>query len=215
MRSRSGKVRLKATAEELRSANVLLDDVPPARRLELAAIFGNARPVEVEVGPGKGAFLLRRATRRPELNLLGVEWVRNYAWYAADRARRAGRGNVRLLCADAQLAFASCLPQRSVQRIHVYIPDPWPKVRHHRRRLVTTAFLDAARRALCLGGWLGIVTDHEGYFRQMRMALAAAVGLAPVRFLPQSQDWLVGSNFERKYAAGGRAFHAAAAIRWQ
>jgi len=213
MRSRGGNVRIKASRQELLAANVLLEESLARSGLDLPALFGNGLPAEIEIGPGKGAFLLERAAERPELNLLGLEWLRSYAWYAADRARRAGLSNVRLLCADAAAVFRSALPAGSVQRVHVYFPDPWPKRKHRRRRLLTAPFLSEVRRALRLGGWLGVVTDHAEYFRFIRGALTAVPGLAEIPFQSCSAGSLTASNFERKYAAGGRPFFAVAAIR--
>ena len=215
MRSQSGKVRLKATPDELRDTGILLDDSIADAPVDLPALFGNPRPAEIEIGPGKGAFLFRRARQRPEMNLLGVEWVPNYAWYVADRARRAGLDNIRMLCADAEALFKDCLADRSVQRVHIYFPDPWPKRKHWRRRLVKVPFLEQVRRVLRMGGWLSLVTDHEGYFRQMQKALAATEGLAVQEFSNSDGPWLVNSNFERKYAAEGKSFHATAALRYR
>ena len=215
MKSRPGKVRLKTTPAELRAAGVLLELPRAGVRLDLAALFGNARPVEIEVGPGKGAFLLRRAAERPETNLLGVEWIRSYAAYAADRAYRAGAANIRVLCADAGEVFRSHLPARSAWRVHIYFPDPWPKRRHRRRRLIGAAFMRDACRALRIGGWLGVVTDDAEYFRQIRQALWATGGLAEVSFAPERSGALAGSNFANKYAACGKDFQAVAAIRYR
>ncbi|HET6428550.1 MAG TPA: tRNA (guanosine(46)-N7)-methyltransferase TrmB [Phycisphaerae bacterium] len=213
MRSRSGKVHLKATPEELRRCGILLEDLPPGRPFDPQAPFGNRRPVEIEIGTGKGAFLLRRAQQRPEINFLGIEWVPNYACYVADRARRAGLANVRLLRADAETLFKASLPDRSALRIHIYFPDPWPKRKHWSRRLVKVPFLADVRRVLQWGGQLALVTDHEGYFRQIRMALELTDGLVVQEFISLEPSWLVGTNFERKYAAAGKRFFATAAMR--
>jgi tRNA (guanine-N7-)-methyltransferase len=217
MRSRSGKVRrLGVTPQELLQSRFLLDSSLIEKPLDFPAIFGNALPVELEIGSGKGSFLLRRASQRPEINLLGVEWVQKYALYGADRARRAGLGNVKLVCADAAGLFKTSLPDRSLWRVHIYFPDPWPKKKHHRRRLIQPEFLRHVRRVLKLGGWLGIVTDHADYFRQISSALSAVRGLVPVPFHSQTQDGqLVGTNFERKYSAGGKPFYRLAALRYR
>jgi len=185
--------------------------------LDLARLFGNRRPVEVEVGSGKGAFLLARASLRPEVNLLGIEWLEGYAAYAADRAYRASLENVRVLCADAAEVFRSALPAGCVSRVHIYFPDPWPKRRHRRRRLVQVPFLSDVRRVLRPGGWVGIVTDHEEYFEHIRRVLHRCAGLTVVRFGPGpggSAEWLVGSNFERKYRTAGKRLYAVAALRY-
>ncbi len=198
------------------TSGVLLEGLPASVPLDLPAIFGNGRPVELEIGSGKGTFLLARATAQPELNFLGIERAKAYCAYAADRAHRAGLTNVHLLCADAGDLVRSRLAERSVWRMHIYFPDPWPKRRHHRRRLIQPTFLAAARRCLAIGGQLIIVTDHLDYYRRIQAVLAGTEGLAAVP-LPRMSDKdgeLVGSNFERKYIAQGRPFYGAARMRY-
>jgi tRNA (guanine-N7-)-methyltransferase len=180
-------------------------------------LFANTRPVEVEVGTGKGAFLLARAAARPDLNFIGIEWARSYCLYAADRVRRAGLTNVRMVRADAAKFFARCLPPRSLLRVHIFFPDPWPKRRHHRRRLIQRDFLADVHRALRLGGQLLIVTDHLDYFDHVRRALHTVPGFAVVPF-PQMADRsgeVVGTNFERKYITQGRAFYRLARLAYE
>lgn len=199
------------------TAGILLEGLPVSAPLDLPAIFGNTHPVELEIGSGKGTFLLARAAARPELNFLGIEWAKGYGTYAADRVRRAGLTNVRLLCADAADCVQRRLAERSLWRIHVYFPDPWPKRRHHRRRLLQPAFLAAARRCLVVGGQLVIVTDHLDYYRHIQALLAGAEGLAvvPLPRMSDKEGELVGSNFERKYIAQGRPFYAEARMRYR
>jgi tRNA (guanine-N7-)-methyltransferase len=216
MTSRAGKVHLKCTPDQLRATGILLDDAVAKASLDLPAIFGNNHPVEIEIGPGKGSFLLRRATARPEINFLAVEWARQYALYVADRALRAGLGNVRALCADAE-AFIRQVTDQSLLRMHIYFPDPWPKRKHLRRRLLKPAFLRQARRCLRIGGWLGMVTDHEDYARQIHLALSVIEDMAVIPFFTPTggEGAVVGTNFENKYAADGKRFHAFAALRYR
>ena len=216
MRSRAGKVRLKSTPAELRAAGLLLDEALATTPIDLAGLFGNDRPVEAEIGPGKGTFVLRRAARRAEINFLGIEWVRSYACYVADRARRAGVSNVRVLCADAETVFRSALPDRCLWRVHIYFPDPWPKRRHLRRRLVKPPFVHDLRRVLKPGGWVGIITDSRDYFWQIRRGFSGQPGLAevPFRAAPLGGAAAVGTNFEVKYTARGRTLYTTAAIRY-
>ena len=123
---------------------------------------------------------------------------------------------MRMLVADAAGCFKICLQPRSLLRVHIYFPDPWPKRRHRRRRLIQPAFIDDARRTLILGGELIIVTDHAEYFRQIQGVLAWSAGLAaiPPPASGGGHGELVGTNFERKYAAQGRPFHAIARMRY-
>jgi len=198
------------------AASVLIDPSLDGRPLDFTPIFGNGHPVEVEIGTGKGTFLLARARARPEVNFLGIEWARQYCLYAADRFRRAGLTNVAMLRDDAGPLFRNRIPARSILRVHIYFPDPWPKRRHHRRRLIQPSFIQSVRNALLPGGQLLIVTDHLDYFQQIQAVLDCVKGLARIPF-PQMADTdgqLVGTNFERKYIAQGRAFYPLARMRY-
>ncbi|MFA6133278.1 MAG: tRNA (guanosine(46)-N7)-methyltransferase TrmB [Phycisphaerae bacterium] len=203
-------------SERLDGSGVLLDEAVARGPVDLAAMFGNDHPVEIEIGTGKGTFLAARAAARPEINFLGIEWARAYCLYAADRFRRAGLANVRMLHTDAGEFFPASLADESLLRIHVYFPDPWPKRRHHRRRLIQPPFLAQARRTLRIGGQLVVVTDHLDYFFQMQRVLLEAPGFVSVP-MPKMSDRdgeLVGTNFERKYIAQGRPFYSAALMKY-
>jgi len=215
MRSRPGKVRLKTPPDVLRAAHVLLPDAPPRHRVDLPTLFGNRRPVEVEIGPGKGAFLLARARHRPEINFLAIDWVARHAAYVADRAYRAGLSNVRALCADAADLFSTGLTNRSAWRVHIYFPDPWPKRRHWRRRLIQPAFAANLRRVLRLGGIAAVASDDAPYFRRIRWILSAVPGLVEVPFAQVAPGLLVGSNFEIKRLRVGAAARGMALMRYR
>lgn len=184
-------------------------------------------PFELEIGSGKGTFVLEEGVRRPDVNFLGVEWAREFYLYAADRVRRRSLANVRLLNADATEFLHWRMPSGIVGVIHLYFSDPWPKVRHHKRRVVQDRFLADAHRALAAGGELRIVTDHDEYWAWMEDHFARwcgdgapGPGAGPGRFdrVPfedahrpggAGEGELVGTNFERKYKREGRPFHAA------
>lgn len=184
------------------------------------------RPLEIEVGSGKGTFLVQEAGRHAS-NFLGIEWAREYAEYAADRVRRHGLTNVRILHTDAGEFLHWRTPDAIASVIHLYFPDPWPKARHHRRRMFQDRFLCDARRVLVPGGELRVVTDHEGYWEWMQEHAAPWLraiegahadgpggpgGFERREFnAPESAaagGELVGTNFERKYRREGRPFHA-------
>ncbi len=197
-------------------SGVLLDDAVIEQPVDFRAMFGNDRPVEIEIGSGKGTFLLARAPGREDLNFLGIEYARSYAVYTADRIRRRGLENVRMLAADAVPFIRECVPDESVWRVHIYFPDPWPKRRHHRRRSIQRPFVEQLTRVLRPGGQLLVVTDHLGYFQQIRRVLTDAPRLASIPFPSMSAEdgEIVGTNFERKYIAQGRAFYQTARLRY-
>ena len=195
-----------------------VDNLP--RPLVWRDLFGNDNPVELEIGSGKGTFLTEQATSRPEVNFFGIEWARWFWRYASDRLRRHGCLNARTVRAEAGFFLLEFVPPESISVLHIYFPDPWPKARHHKRRLVQEKFVPLMVRVLRPGGRVQIVTDHKGYFEEhieptMR-GPAVAAGLTVVDYnRPGSagEGEFVGTNFERKYAREGRPFHAIAAVR--
>jgi tRNA (guanine-N7-)-methyltransferase len=179
-------------------------------------LFTNDHPVELEIGSGKGTFLIEQARSRPEVNFFGVEWA-NWFWrYASDRLRRAGLTNVRTVRAEAMFFLREHVPDASLSVLHVYFPDPWPKKRHHKRRLIQPPFIEQARRVLQPGGRLQVVTDHQDYFEENIDPAIRASALQIVEYnRPGSaaEGEFVGTNFERKYRRQGRPFFAVAATK--
>ncbi|NLF31083.1 MAG: tRNA (guanosine(46)-N7)-methyltransferase TrmB [Planctomycetes bacterium] len=186
--------------------------------VDFAVLFGNSRPVELEIGSGKGTFLVHRAKARPEVNFLGIEWANQYCRLAADRMARWGLGNVRMLRADAAAFVQKRIADNSLQRVHIYFPDPWPKTRHRKRRIIQPPFVELIYRKLCIGGQLAVVTDHRDYARQMAWVIFGQRGFATVPF-PRTHGAgageVVGTNFERKYIAQGRRFFSLAVMKWR
>ena len=105
-------------------------------KIDFVRIFGRAGPVHIEIGTGKGTFLLNQARAQPGDNFLGIEWARKYYRYAVDRIGRWGLTNVRIIRTDAATFLADFIPDDSVECFHIYFPDPWPKKRHHKRRFI-------------------------------------------------------------------------------
>lgn len=176
--------------------------------LDWQALFGNGHPVEIEVGFGKGLFLLNQSRRRPETNFLGIEIERKYALLTADRLARRGAANVRLACTDALWLLRERVPAESVAAVHVYFPDPWWKKRHHKRRLFTTEFATQCARVLQPGGRLHFVSDVAEYFAETHAMLAGSGAWTAIMWpepadARDEDDYL--TNFERKYRREGRA----------
>ena len=168
-----------------------------------SGIFGRPGPVHIEIGTGKGGFLLNEAENQPDANFLGIEWARKYYRYAVDRIGRWGLKNVRIIRTDAVQFVTEFVPDSSVDCFHVYFPDPWPKKRHHKRRFFCVENLKHILRVLKTGGELKIATDHAEYFDVIKKLIAAENNrLEEIEFTrPAGADvgeW-VGTNFERKY----------------
>ncbi len=168
-----------------------------------SGIFGRPGPIHIEIGTGKGGFLLNEAKSRPDANFLGIEWARKYYRYTVDRIGRWGLTNVRIIRTDAVHFLSEFIPYSSVDCFHVYFPDPWPKKRHHKRRLFCAGNLKHILRGLKTGGELKIVTDHAEYFDAIKKLIAAENNrLEETEFTrpagAEVGEW-VGTNFERKY----------------
>lgn len=203
-------------AEQLGSLPDNALDNPEAGYVDIRGWFANPqRPLEMEIGSGKGAFLLQQAGIDAGVNFVGVEWAREFWLYATDRCRRRGLTNVRTLNTDASEFLKWRMPAGIVRTIHLYFPDPWPKARHHRRRIVQEPFLEQCHRVLAPAGELRIVTDHNEYWGWMleRFEMVSDRALFRVGpFTPTAsagEGEVVGTNFERKYRREGRPFHAA------
>jgi tRNA (guanine-N7-)-methyltransferase len=138
------------------------------RRLERDELARPGRPLEVDLGCGDGSFLLEMAAHYPERDFLGVERLLGRVGKVCRKAARRGLENVRVLRLESGYTVEWLLPEESVSRLHLMCPDPWPKARHHRRRLVRPVFLEAVRRALVPDGEFLFMTDHEGYFEWAR-----------------------------------------------
>lgn len=135
---------------------------PEAGRLDPRAWFADpTRPFEIEIGCGKGGFILQEGAANPTVNYLGMEWAREFYLYAADRVRRRQLSNVRMLCIDAGDFLRWRCPSGIARVIHLYFSDPWPKNKHHKNRVIQDRFLAEAWRVLVPGGELRIVTDHD------------------------------------------------------
>jgi len=171
--------------------------------VDLVSLFGRAAPVELEIGTGKGRFLLESAAAHPERSWLGLEIETEYCVLARLRAARRGLSNVRIEPLDGREFVIRRVAPASLAGLHVYFPDPWPKVRHHKRRLFTPAFVAAAARALAPGGLLRVASDHRGYWAAIEEALAAEPLFARLSE-QETGPWASGTNYELKFAASGR-----------
>ncbi len=193
-----------------------LDVETLARPIDWVEMFGNDHPVELEIGIGKGTFMFEQARARPEINFFGIEWARWFWRYASDRMRRGGCDNVRTVRAEASFFLTEFVPDASLSVLHIYFPDPWPKARHHKRRLIQPKFMPIVHRVLRPGGRLQVVTDHQGYYEENIDPTIKGSGLTVVDYNTPGtagEGEFVGTNFERKYQREGRPFYAMAAVK--
>ena len=135
------------------------------QKLALEEISRDGRALEIDLGCGDGSFLMEMAREYPERDFLGVERLLGRVRKVCKKIRRRGLENARVLRLDSRYVVEWLLPEASVSRLHLLCPDPWPKVRHHRRRLMQVEFLEAVRKALVPGGEFLFMTDHEEYFQ--------------------------------------------------
>jgi tRNA (guanine-N7-)-methyltransferase len=174
---------------------------PLSPSIDWRQLFGNGNPVEIEVGMGKGLFLLNSALARPGTNFFGIEIVRKYQLYATTRFAIRRLANVRTVCADARWVLRRFVPPASIEAVHVYFPDPWWKARHKKRRVFTPGFAADAARVLREGGRLFVASDVEEYFGVMSGILRAMAAFREARSemsagKPEAAEFQ--TNFERK-----------------
>ena len=153
-----------------------LDVETLAKPVDWAEVFGNPNPVELEIGCGKGTFITEQAKERPGVNFFGIEWARWFWRYTSDRLRRNDCANARAVRAEAGFFLDEHVPAESLSVLHAYFPDPWPKARHNKRRLIQPAFMPKVLRVLRPGGRLQVVTDHADYWAQIDATVRAAEG---------------------------------------
>ena len=183
-------------------------------KIDFVGIFGRPGPVHIEIGTGRGTFLLNQAKAHPQANFLGIEWANRYYRYAVDRIGRWSLANVRIIRTDAAAFLADFIPDDCVDCFHIYFPDPWPKKRHNKRRFIYPENFDQLLRSLITSGTVRIATDHAEYFDRIEETIAQKQSrIETVDFLPAAGadpgEW-VGTNFERKYLKEKRPIYTIA-----
>lgn len=191
-----------------------LEHPNPPVKLNFGDIFGRLAPIHIEIGSGKGTFLVNQARCRPDADFTGIEWASKFYRFAVDRIGRWNLTNVRIIRTDAARFIVECVPDSSVDCFHIYFPDPWPKKRHKKRRFINDANTDQLIRCLKPAGTIRIATDFAEYFEQIKAVFASKADvLEQIDFLPsagaQIGEW-VGTNFERKYLKENRPIYTIA-----
>jgi len=177
--------------------------------LDLFAIFGRAAPLQVDLGCGDGLFLCELARRYPDQNFLGIERLVGRVAKACLKASTLE--NIRVLNVESSYAVRYLLPETSVETFYLLFPDPWPKRRHQRRRIVKRDFLDAIHRALADDGFFRIATDQLDYFEQIRGLGESYSGFAVVDANPSpARTDLPLTKFERRFCGLGAPIYGLA-----
>ena len=169
--------------------------------LNLADLFPQPQPLEVELGCGDASFAVEYARQNPKINLLGVERLLGRLQKLDKKGRRAGLTNLRGVRIESAYFLEYLLPKHSATALHIYFPDPWPKKKHRRHRLINEAFPALARAALIPGGKIFLRTDDADYFQQMTEVFAAATEFEKTE-TPQALAQIV-TDFERDFNAQG------------
>ncbi len=185
----------------------LVPEGEEARPIDWPRLFGNANPVEIEVGFGKGLFLVTSAVANPSINYFGIEIVRKYQLYATTRIATRQLANAKTCCADAKRVLRDHVTPGSVSALHVYFPDPWWKAKHKKRTLVTPEFAELVARVLTPGGVLHFATDVPEYFEMAQEVWAGVPTFAPLprpEEAPPEHDMDYLTNFERRFRKQGK-----------
>jgi tRNA (guanine-N7-)-methyltransferase len=144
--------------------NYILNTEDITKKLNFSDIFGNSNPVEVDIGCGKGRFLIARAKQFPATSFLGIERMRSRQANVNKKANFNNLENVYLAGLEASYVVENQIEPDSVSVYYIFFPDPWPKRKHHKRRLFSESFLDSIHKTLTADGVINVATDHLAYF---------------------------------------------------
>jgi tRNA (guanine-N7-)-methyltransferase len=170
-------------------------------RLDLAELFQKTQPLEVELGCGDASFLVEYARRNPERNFIGVERLLGRISKLDRKGRRAGLTNLRGVRIESSYFLQYLLPPHSASAFHIYFPDPWPKKKHRKHRLINEGFPALARATLAPGGLVYLRTDDADYFAQMIEVFDASKEFQKIETLVELAEVL--TDFEREFNARG------------
>ncbi len=169
--------------------------------LDLDALFGRSALRRLEIGFGMGESLLAMAGAAPEIDFLGIEVYRPGVGHLLRELAARNIGNVRVISADAVEVLRDMIPPAALDAIYIFFPDPWPKKRHHKRRLMNPSFASLAVSRLSTGGLLHMATDWEDYAHQALEVLETVPELrntaGPRQFAPRP-EWRTATRFERR-----------------
>jgi len=174
-------------------------------RLDFGSIFGDDHPVALEIGSGKGRFLLSSAAERPRVNFVGIEKSLHYYRVILNRLERHALPNARIVNYDAFEVVRKMIPDASLAEVHIYFPDPWPRPRERKRRMIRDEVMTELVRAMKPGAAGVYVTDHGEYFEKAVEVLGSFFDTVVADALESPPR----TNYEAKYRDAGRPIHEA------
>jgi tRNA (guanine-N7-)-methyltransferase len=201
---KAGRILSRAGANET-AARVFVVAEPGYFAIDLPAIFGRIAPVEIEIGAGKGEFIIARAEQFPDRDFLAIELSGVIARVLAVRGGSSAARNLRVARMDARSLVHLMLSDASVAAYHVYFPDPWPKERHLKHRLITPRFCAGLMRTLAPGAAVYMASDVEAYSRAMFRAMKSAGFIRAAEHPPGASQ----TGFARKYLKAGKPVYGA------
>jgi tRNA (guanine-N7-)-methyltransferase len=198
------------------SGEALRDCEVPQAQLSTPAdwstVYGRQAPLVVEIGCGGGRTITGMATSHPEWNCMGIERAGEYYRLFRERASRRNLPNLKIARTDAAYLIDRFFADNSVFQYHIYFPDPWPKKRHHKRRIFSESFCASLRRTLQPGGTLFVASDHHDYYLELLPRLQAVLPMqehpGPWEDAPEGR-----TNYEVKYIKQGRPIYRCLAVK--
>ena len=173
-------------------------------------VFGNGNPLALEIGCGIGDFIVKTAAERPQLNFIAIDYYNKGCDKTCRRLEKTGVDNVRVLRIEAREFIEAHIPKGSLQAVYINCPDPWPKKRHRKRRLVNPEFIDFIRDYMATGADFYFATDFEDYGEDVAGFMPQAVGVANMLAPDLSRFDLEGyhrSKYMLKFMAEGKQIH--------
>jgi tRNA (guanine-N7-)-methyltransferase len=179
-----------------------------SRCSSITELFDDGKPLEVEIGAGKGKYLLARAQLEPDINFIGFDYIWKYLKIGWARAQKRELSNLLFFKAEAQEVITHLTPGESVSIFHIYFPDPWHKRKHHKRRYMTPEFIQMLHDRLVPGGRIELATDNFDYYMWLRRTLIEAGEDMWSGTRERKNERILNpeikTNFELKYEAEGR-----------
>ena len=175
----------------------------PTGLLDFTVVFGRRAPVALEIGFGNGENLLAMATAEPQTNFLGIEVHRPGIGHILQSVARAELSNLKIICADAVEVLQNNIADSTFERALILFPDPWPKRKHHKRRLLTAPFIEMLAHKMCSGGLLHLATDWREYADSINNVMGESHYFT-VMSDSQCLDWCLQTRFEKRGHEAGR-----------